>query len=230
MNPQPFKKAGLVLLGIPEIKNAPENLALLAMRCIAAWSYVECEQIRLLSNMLRSDYAVVSAGFLAIKSPAARKAAIKGAASTALDGRELDLFDAVYEDLKAPERFRNKLAHSLWVNVGEPNTLALLDPREFVRVDAQIAQSYHHDTKTKDLKFPMVYTEKDLLDGLHEITVACGKVRALGVVLAGGDGAVLARSELWRTVRNPPRERRSSTQTSPASQPQSPASESQDQP
>jgi hypothetical protein len=98
----------------------PEMAAIIA-RCLTLWSQIEVEMSLILAALLdtRSDAAV--AVYLSLQNARAQRDALRSAATVALDGENLALFEAVLNIHKSSSGERNDLAHGIFGIVSDNN-------------------------------------------------------------------------------------------------------------
>jgi len=114
------------------VMDTEPELASLAMRVIASWSYVEYWMTRLLAVFLKTDYGVAHAMMTGIVSSEARWGALD-AATYALDDADRILYDRAIHAAAGPHKIRRKYAHHLWtISRTVPDALILVDPQYMV--------------------------------------------------------------------------------------------------
>jgi hypothetical protein len=106
------------------------HLTALPMAVIAIWGAIDGNLAKMLSHIVKSDFAIVVAMLHALKSQEAQHSAILGAAEKALPSDDHILFKAVWKVTRASRDRRHEYAHHLWGIPNIPDALALLDPKE----------------------------------------------------------------------------------------------------
>lgn len=129
--PQPINKIlpnPHVILDIGILDDKPE-LAILVVKIFAIWASIEGRLSVLLVHLLGADSVHAHAIFSILQTQALQTKAMEAAAKSALQGDDLDVFNAYLTVTTAVQKTRNRLAHWAWAKcVQRPDLLVLGDP------------------------------------------------------------------------------------------------------
>ena len=146
MPPQMIKPNPEVDFDPAKLASVP-HLTALPMSVIAA---------KMLSHIVKSDFAVVVAMLHALKSQEAQHSAILGAAEKGLPSNDHILFKAVWKVTRASRHRRHEYAHHLWGIPNIPDALALLDPKdglkELVAFEKRMEDWREHMKQTRNVR------------------------------------------------------------------------------
>lgn len=145
--PQPLSRMKSDFKAIsPFNGNSKAHIASPIFGVIRVWSVIDNQMSRLLSELLRSDFRIVSQMYQTLASAEARRAALLAAASSALGGRTDERYAIVQAILEAsrPSRDkRNEFAHYIWLDCPDlPDSLILLNPGEYMFAGVVASREY----------------------------------------------------------------------------------------
>lgn len=116
-------------VGDDPLSHRPQ-IALLAMKSIAAWSNVESFMLRTFVELAGGQKADAAAVFLAMETSTAKSAAISALAERKLSAPNLALLRAIIKVVKSAQKERDKIAHWIWGTSAQLlDALLLADPR-----------------------------------------------------------------------------------------------------
>ena len=106
------------------------NLCCIITEAISFGSQVEFNWSAILVDLLKSDTRTGMAMYEALSGGESRRAALEGAAKSALSEADFLLFKAVEKVLAPARRIRNDFAHHIWgASKAVPKALLLIDPK-----------------------------------------------------------------------------------------------------
>ncbi len=110
------------------------DLALLAMRVIAAWSLLESDFEGVFVQMLGANPRPAAAIYASLTSAATQKAALRAIAEFEIPMPERDVLDALFSQLATVAKDRNKVAHWIWGSSPDlPDGVLLTDPKAMIK-------------------------------------------------------------------------------------------------
>lgn len=191
-------------------------LAVKVMLVISLWSHIEHSFARMMGAFLKTDFEIITEMLLALTSGEGRRAAIDGAAKAALTDDDYFLYQAVLKTTKPSRDRRNEYAHHMWGIVNFiPDSLLLVDPRYFTRLDAKNDQSIKDyidafrlgvstgmleqellEFENPDLSQIMVYRDTDIERDVRDANKAADMISSLRFAISDHPGRALMRSKL----------------------------------
>lgn len=97
------------------------ELTLDVLAVITCWSHCEYELSCWLADLLRTDARIAYGMLSALSGSESRRAALTGAAKTALSKADFALYERVEKEVRASRKLRNRFVHGLWGTM--PNKL-----------------------------------------------------------------------------------------------------------
>jgi hypothetical protein len=111
--PHPLKRWTPTIHFTPNAVELRPNLAIAIARISADWAQVEWEIGKLLATILDTESRTGVAMYLALMGSAAQEAAISAAANKMLSSERQDDLVALFSDVRARSRERNRVIHCL---------------------------------------------------------------------------------------------------------------------
>jgi len=142
MPPQPLSKvkSRASLRWGPGTATRYPDLCCLVMETIGLGAQVEFNWSAILVDMLRADFTIGIAMYEALSGSESRRAALLGAAESALSADDFLLLKAIDKVLAPARRSRNDFVHHIWgISDEVPNALALIDPKCLRKFEVGVA-------------------------------------------------------------------------------------------
>jgi hypothetical protein len=197
MAPQPLsrvKRHALVEFGGEVLKPYPE-LCCIVMETISFGAQVEFNWSAILVDILRSDPKTGIAMYEALSGGESRRAALLGAAKSAMSDADFMLLQSIDIVLAPARRVRNDFVHHIWgISAKVPNALLLIDPKSLRQFEvSQVAGGPGFDDALVN-----VWKEHDLIEARE--TMRHG-VLTLGVLSEGLAEKTLERPQIGASAR-----------------------------
>lgn len=216
---KPHPREYALVSGISEIPKTRPELAALAMRVIASWTYIELVRTRMLTSLLDADFATVAVMFDAIRNPRAKHTAFLAALEYRRPA-DCVFITAIWKAYIAPlETIRNAYAHSAWAYMHEePDCLTLVPTSALAAVRATHDQFRRTGKVPPGTKMPgrvsVILTEREMQRHIRDVDRAHRVAEALLELLLHGDAAgSAARSSLQAELPSEPAVRSRYSQT-----------------
>jgi hypothetical protein len=176
--PQPLSRVrpNAIVAATPESIALRPTLAPLVADIIARWAYIEANIGTILSYILQTEAAPVTAMLHAINSASAQIAMILAAGSAKLYDPELEAFEAVMKIAGTAAKKRHPIAHHVWAyTVDLPDALLLIEPEAYTEMFVEL-QEFRQMTAIDgrwtvleaDKERTMVYRENDFRQIIEE--------------------------------------------------------------
>jgi hypothetical protein len=170
------------------------------MQVISTWAVIDSVLSVLATTFLRSDFEVVTGMLQALTGNESRRAAIVGAAQSALKPKDFALFCTIMKVIKPSRDRRNDFAHHNWGYFSNlDDAIVLADPKCFVSYDARRravkARRRRHISPIDYTKI-LVFRRNDLEEEVEAANTALHLVLSLKRALSRDKEAAKARSEL----------------------------------
>jgi hypothetical protein len=135
--PQPLSrvapKAESIKLGSTEHFEKHPDIALHAMKVIAAAVTIEAGFARIFVALMGTNPGPGVAMYLSLQADTARRSVLRAAAKNALSNRDAELFEALLAVAKTATKLRHKLAHWTWGATPDvTDGLLICDPTEYI--------------------------------------------------------------------------------------------------
>lgn len=174
--PQPLSRVrpGASVAASPEAIELRPTLSPFIAEIIARWAYIEANIGTILSYILRTEAAPVTAMLHAINSASAQIDMIRAAGSAKLYDPALEAFEAVMKIAGTAAKKRHPIAHHVWAySVELPDALLLIEPEAYTDMFVQL-QEMRKQPRTgwiileADKTRTMVYRENDFRQIIEE--------------------------------------------------------------
>lgn len=110
----------------------------MVMQVIGEWAHIDGNLALILSNLLKTDFAVASAMYQALTGGEAKKMALAAAAKEALPNEDYLLLQAVLKVIKPSRDQRNEFAHYGWAWSDDvPDSFLLINPSVVVHQEVK---------------------------------------------------------------------------------------------
>lgn len=167
-----FKERSQWSIGGPNAITLPDFNSIIG-KCITVWSEVEQQMAVLLSVLMKANTEPAIAVFLTLRGGAAQRDALKAAAESVLNEKELDLFEAIMIIQKSVEVQRNDLAHGIFGMSDDISDAVLwIESKEIARFTVEMLGKEPHFTGTEHAELTKkiyVYKMQDLKELAKDI-------------------------------------------------------------
>lgn len=150
-----------VTMGVGYIEDRPKAAALVG-RIVTSWADIEIQCARLLAELMGANIPAAAAVFGSIRNSRSQHDALRAAAETVLDKKDLLLFNAYIKRKETLEKERNDLAHGCFgVSVSIPDHIVWVAQSDFLAFTAaHKANEKPFDLKSKQFVYELGTLER----------------------------------------------------------------------